>query len=73
MMALIGKGYVGSFPKRIMIQQTWILDSALWIPDFLSVELGFQTPIEGRIWDSFNCITGSNSRISGRALYQHFF
>ena len=31
--------------KRIMIRQTWILDSALWIPDFLSVELGFQTPI----------------------------
>ena len=59
--------------KRIMIRQTWILDSALWIPDFLSVELGFQTPIEGRIWDSFSCITGSNPRISGRALYQHFF
>ena len=37
--------------KRIMIRQTWILDSALWIPDFLAVELGFQTPVEGRIWD----------------------
>ena len=61
------------FQKRIMIRQTWILDSALRIPDFLSVELGFQTPIEGRIWDSFSCITGSNPRISGRALYQHFF
>ena len=47
----------------IMIRQTWILDSTLWIPDFLSVELGFQTPIEGRIWDSFSCITGSNPRI----------
>ena len=43
--------------KRVMIRQTWILDSALWIPDFLSVELtrlqslqlkaGFGIPLVG--------------------------
>ena len=56
--------------KRIMIRQTWILDSALWIPDFLSVELTrLQTPTESRIWDSFSWITGSKSQDSGRPFY----
>ena len=38
-----------------ILKQSWILDSMLWIPDFLSVELGLWTPIASGILDSFSC------------------
>ena len=34
----------------------WILDSRYWIPDSLSVELGYRIPIVCGILDSFSCI-----------------
>ena len=37
----------------------WILDSRYWIPDSLSVELGYRIPIVCGILDSFSCIPDS--------------
>ena len=44
-------------PTHLMLenpQQSWILDSMLWIPDPLSVQLGFQILISSRIPDSLS-------------------
>ena len=46
-------------------RQSWILDSTLWIPDCLSVELGFHIPIASMFLDSFNLIPDSKSQASG--------
>ena len=47
-------------------RESWILDSAQWIPDFqapnpgsLSMELGFLFPIVSGIPDSLSCIPDS--------------
>ena len=39
-------------------RQSWILDSTLWAPDSLSVEIGFWIPIFIGISDSLSCIQG---------------
>ena len=44
-------------------QQSWILDPMLWIPDPLSVQLGFQIPISSRIPDSLSCSGFHSPRI----------
>ena len=47
------------FPFRRMqgnFKKSWILDSTPWIPDSLSVELGFRIAIFSGIPDSLSCI-----------------
>ena len=46
-------------------RQSWILDSTLWIPDYLSVELGFHIPLVSRILNSLNLIPDSKAQGSG--------
>ena len=46
-------------------RQSWILDSTLWIPDYLSVELGFHIPVVSRILNSLNLIPDSKAQGSG--------
>ena len=44
-------------------QQSWVLDSMLWILDPLSVQRGFQIPISSRIPDSLSCSGFHSPRI----------
>ena len=46
-------------------KQSWILDSTQWIPDRLSVQLGFRIPIVSGIPVSLSCIPDSKARDSG--------
>ena len=46
-------------------RQSWNLDSTLWIPDYLSVELGFHIPVVSRILNSLNLIPDSKAQGSG--------
>ena len=47
------------------IQETWILDSTLWIPDFLSVDFGLRKRIVDGIRDSLSCFPDSKDQDSG--------
>ena len=42
----------------------WIPDSRYWLPDSLSVELGYRIPIVSGIPDSFSCIPDSTAQDS---------
>ena len=46
-------------------KQSWILDSTLWAPDSLSVEIGYWIPIFIGISDSLSCIQGIKALDSG--------
>ena len=46
-------------------EQSWILNSTLWIADCLSVQVGFHIPIVSRILDSLNLIPDSKAQGSG--------
>ena len=71
MTALIGEGYVGSFPKTY--NDSTDLDFGFCAVDSRFFVSGtYKTPVtptESRIWDSFSWITGSKSQDSGRPLY----